>query len=66
MAHAGWFEFLSVAQLKRLQAYNDALDDPVERAKALKVRWYKPSGMVVDGPLDESTLALIKQYEEKK
>ena len=65
MAHAGWFEFLSVAQLKKLQAYNDKLDDPVQCAKALGVRLYKPSGMVVDGPLDESTLAMIKRYEER-
>ena len=48
MAHAGWFEFLSVAQLKKLQAYTNTLDDPVERAKALGVRWWRPGDMVVD------------------
>ena len=66
MAHAGWFEFLSVAQLKKLQAYTNTLDDPVQRAKALGVRWWRPGDMVVDGPLDASTLALIKRYKEKK
>ena len=66
MARSGWFDFLSVSQLKKLQAYNDKLDDPVVRAKALGVRWWRPGDMVVDGQWEERPECTRARYEEKK